>query len=198
MKGQFAVLLLLAVHQTALGQWNPYQPPPTANDPRVRRAWREQAVAYTGPIARALIESELGDEAASALLACTPPTARKIAEWFNRGELTKLSRPRDMLKLISQQGAQDEVALFAMQHSLELTDVDTCDAYLLAPLDYCLGLKPLATGAAEMRARRLAAMAPPPAPQTGFQMPYDWRLIAGACGGIAIIGLLWWRKRSRG
>ena len=74
---------------------NPYRP---GADPRVRRAYREKAVAAVGgPHARDFVETH-GDEAVAAIFACSKPVALKLAEFHASGELGKLPRPRDLLR----------------------------------------------------------------------------------------------------
>lgn len=52
-------------------------------DPRTRRAWREQAVAKVGPIARDFVETH-GDAAVAALFSCSRPVAVKLAQFHAR------------------------------------------------------------------------------------------------------------------
>jgi hypothetical protein len=174
---------------------NPYAPGAESGvDPRVRRAYREKAVAIVGPNSRDFVETH-GDEAVAALFACTKPVAVKLAEFHVTGEMGKLPRPRDLLRVIAQPRHGDDVALWAIQHAGELGDVDCFDAYLLSPLDYALGLKPLEAGAAEARARRLnlAVMTRTPAAPLS-----DEQKLAIACsvGFLVIVGILLWRRKQ--
>ena len=118
------------------GQFNPYgnrsNPYAPGADPRVRRAYREQAVAVVGPIARDFVETH-GEEAVAAIFACSRPVAVKLAEFHASGELGKLPRPRDLLRVIAQPRHGDDVALWAIHHARELTDMDSFDAYLHQP-----------------------------------------------------------------
>ena len=123
--------------------------------------------------------------------------AVKLAEFHASGEMGKLPRPRDLLRVIAQPGHGDDVALWAIQHVRELGDIDSFDAYLSSPLEYALGLKPLAAGAAEARARRLhqAAMA-----TTSTAVP-PWvseRLVIIVSAGVLVLVAvaLWRRKQS--
>jgi len=172
---------------------NPYAPGAESGvDPRVRRAYREKAVATVGPNARDFVETQ-GDEAVAAIFACSRPVAVKLAEFHASGEMGKLPRPRDLLRVIAQPRHGDDVALWAIHHAGELADTDSFDAYLLSPLDYALGLKQLEAGAAEARARRLnqAAMAMAP------QLSADEKLVlVGGIGFLVIVGLLLWRRRQ--
>src|SRR5579871_2546737 len=157
--------LLMAAPADLFGQFNPhgsrFDPYAPGLDPRVRRAWREKAVAAVGPKARDFVETQ-GDEAAAAILACSRPVAVKLVAFHASGTLDKLPWPRALLGVIAQPRHGDDVALFAMYHAGELTDSDSFTAYLSSPLEYALGLKPLATGAAEVRARRLRPAATTP------------------------------------
>ena len=166
-------------------------------DPRVLRANRERAVATVGPIARELVETH-GEEAVAAIFACTKPVAVKLAEFNASGEMRKLPRPRDLLRVIAQPRHGDDVALWAINHVRELTDTDCFDAYLLSPLEYALGLKQLAAGAAEARTRRLSLAAVPAMPAAPPPLLSEEKLvIAGVVGFLVIAGLLLWqRKRS--
>jgi hypothetical protein len=207
--GGVLVFLTAASPVKLLAQFNPYVSRPNpypygpGADPRVRRAYREQAVAYVGPIARDLVETH-GDEAVAAIFACSKATAVKLASFHASGELGMLPRPRDLLFVIAQPHHADDVALWAIAHARELREVDSFNAYLLHPLHYAMGLKPLEAGAAEARARRLnqAAMLPPPAappaPPPVPPLSADAKLaIAGGAGLITIIGFLWWRRRRK-
>jgi hypothetical protein len=165
-------------------------------DPRVRRAFREKAVAAVGPIARDLVETH-GDEAVAALFACSNPVAVKLSEFHTCGDLGKLPRPRDLLRVIAQPRHGDDVALWAISHASELAEADSFDAYLRSPLDYALGLMPLEGGAAEARARRLnqAVMTTAPWAQLGTD---EKLLIVGGIGFLVIVGLLLWRRKHSG
>ena len=160
--GSVLCLLVAASPADLFAQFNPYgnwsNPYGSGADPRVRRAYREQAVAKVGPIARDFVETQ-GDEAVAAIFACSRPVAVRLAEFHASGEMGKLLRPRDLLRVIAQPRHGDDVALWAIAHAGELADTDSFDAYLLSPLDYALGLKQLATGAADARARRLNQVA---------------------------------------
>jgi hypothetical protein len=198
-KTVIAVAIVMLSGATTHGQFNPYASKPPS-DARTRRSQRERAVATVGPVARELVET-FGDEAVAALSACSPAGGRKLAEFHATGELAKLPKPRDLLRVIGQRGHGDDVANFAIDHARELADVDQLDAYLISPLEYALGLRPLATGAAEMRALRLnvqAAAAAPPAQQQPPPLQIDERW-AGLLiiGGLGVIGLLVWWKRQR-
>lgn len=172
----FAVLLfVLLLPAIAHGQGNPYQ----------RRALREQAVAYAGPQARAFVES--GDEAALALLACTPSGAAKLVEFHSSGALGKLPRPPDLLRAIARCG--DDVLLFAIQHAKELEEPDAFSAFIQAPPDYALALRNLEQGAAEVRAAKLSYYAAAQGRQ------WNSKHIALLAGIATIAGLLIWRRR---
>ena len=85
------------------GQYDPYGNGANASgpDPRLRRAYREKAVAMVGPKARDFVETQ-GDEAVAAIFACSKPVAAKLAEFHVSGEMGKLPRPRDLLRVIAQ------------------------------------------------------------------------------------------------
>jgi hypothetical protein len=190
---------LLAAQPARLSaQFNPYGNRTNSYeqgaDPRLRRAFRERAVAAVGPVARDFVETH-GEEAAAAIFACSKPVAEKLAQWHASGGLGKVPRPRDLLFTIAQPRHGNDVALWAIQHATELTDTDCFDAYLFNPLEYALGLKQLAAGAAEARARRLS----PPVTATR-QAPFP--LTNEQVTGVVVIGffvmlvLLWRRRRA--
>jgi hypothetical protein len=199
-------LFVLLPPAEALGQYgyNPYAPVNAQQDPRVRRALRERAVAYAGEGSRPFIE-KYGDDAVAACAACTAAGAKKLVEFYASGDLGKLPRPLDLLKVIALPGHGDDALLWAIQHARELTDVDNFDAFLLTPLDYAYSLKPLDQGAAECRARRLAAQAavtPTPQPQQQPQppvpqIPLDNRTLAWGGGALVVLVLIvWWKRRQ--
>ncbi len=198
-----SVLCIAAAASPAslFAQSNPNAP---GRDPRARRAWREQAVANVGPIARDFVETQ-GDEGVAALFACSKPVAIKLAQFHASGELGRLPRPRDLLVAIAIPGCGDDVALWAIGHAAELSDRDSFDAYLMSPLEYALGLKPLAAGAADVRARRLQqaaiAMRPAAAPQANGweQMAPETKLcIAGGVFLIGAVAIVMWKRRQTG
>jgi len=172
-------------------RFNPYGP---EADPRVRRAYREKAVAIVGANGRDFVETQ-GDEAVAAIFACSRPVAERLAEFHASGEMGKLPRPRDLLRVVAQPRHGDDVALWAIHHAGEIADTDSFDAYLLSPLDYALGLKQLETGAAESRARRLnqAAIAAPPA----TALSDDQKLAIGGGIGFLVIAVLLLRRRKQ-
>jgi hypothetical protein len=172
-------------------------------DPRTRRAWREQAVASVGPNAREFVETH-GDEAVAALFACSRPVAAKLAQFHASGDLGRLPRPRDLLLAIARPGCGDDVTVWAIDHAAELADRDSFDAYLFNPLEYAMGLKALAAGAAEMRARRLQQAAMPVQPEA---RPFasGWEELAPETKlcitvGVILIGIaaivMWKRRRA--
>jgi len=181
--GSVLCFLLAASPAQLFGQWG--------GDPRMRRAHRERAVAIVGPGARDFVETH-GDQAVAAIFACSKPVAVKLAEFHACGELDRLIRPRDLLWVIAQPGNGNDVALWAIYHSNELFDRDAFDAYLLSPMEYAMGLKDIATGAAEARARRLnQAVASRP-------LTHDEKVgLAGLAGCLAIVGFLYWRRRRQ-
>ncbi len=101
------------------------------DDPRMQRARRETTVAYVGQVARGLVET-YGDSACYALISVSQSTGRRFSEWHNSGEFERqIPRPKDLLTVIGQPGAGEPVAWYALEHAVELSDPDTCDAYLL-------------------------------------------------------------------
>lgn len=170
-------------------------------DPRIRRAWRERAVAKVGPIARDLVETH-GDEAVAALFACSRPVAVKLAQFHASGNLNRLPRPADLLLAIARPGCGDDVAVWAIGHAVELADRDAFDAYVISPLEYAMGLKPLAVGAAEMRAWRLQQIGRPMQPAAPFlsngweNMAPEARLcITVGALLIGVVAIVIWRRR---
>jgi len=99
--------------------------------------------------------------------------------------------------VIAQPRHGDDVARFAIYHSRELSDVDSFNAYLISPLDYALGLKPLAAGAAEVRARRLNQAAMKTMPWTTLSAEQKMAIVGGV-GFVVIAGILLWRRRQSG
>jgi hypothetical protein len=174
-------------------------------DPRGRRALREQAVANVGPIARDFVETQ-GDEAVAALFACSKPVAVKLAQFHASGGLGRLPRSRDLLLTIAHPGCGDDVALWAIGHAAELADRDSFDAFLMSPLEYAMGLKPLAAGAADMRVRRLQQAAMPTRPVPAAPLANGWEQMAPETklcitGGVFLIGvaaITMWRRRQNG
>jgi hypothetical protein len=167
---------------------------PPGADPRERRVYRERAVAKVGREARDFVETQ-GDEAVAAIFRCSKPVAVNLAGFHASGEMAKLPRPRDLLRVIGERGHGDDVALWAIAHARELIDADSFEAYLNSPLEYALGLKQMAAGAAEARANRLtqAAMATTPA---AMPLPANETLaIAGSIAFFVILGLLVWRRK---
>ena len=201
------LILVLQPPAEALGQYgyNPYSPVNAQQDPRVRRALRETAVAYAGENSRGCVE-KYGDDAVAAMSACSQGGARKLVEFYAFGEFGKLPRPADLLKVIALPGHGDDALLWAIQHARELTDLDNFDAYLLSPLEYAFALKPLEQGAAEARARRLAAQAavtPVPQPQQSQQqfpqIAVDSRVLGVVGGGIILLLIVVaWKRRNGG
>jgi hypothetical protein len=200
---------LLALGTPVLGQYgyNPFAPVNAQQDPRVRRALRETAVAYAGENSRGFVE-KYGDDAVAAISACSQGGARKLVEFYNSGALGKLPRPSDLLKIIALPGNGDDVVMWVVQpeHARQLTDVDNFAAVCLSPLEYVFALKPLEQGAAEARARRLAAQAavtPAPQPQQpqqqSPQIAVDSRLLGVIGGGIVLLlVIVAWKRRQSG
>lgn len=186
--------LLAAPSPALMAQFNPYgkssNSDTAGNEARARRAERERAVAKVGPEARDLVETH-GDEAVAAIFTCSKAVGVKLAAFHSSGELGKLPRPRDLLRVIAKPGNGDDVALWAIHHVRELADLDFFDAYLHNPLDYALGLKELAAGAAESRARRLQVTT-----QTPSTVSRDEKiLIAVGLGIFAILAFFAWRRK---
>jgi hypothetical protein len=176
--------------------YNPYQPPQIQNDPRLRRARRERAVFHCGgtPAARTAVE-QFGDELVDALAVCPPDVACKLAEFAAAPDgLQKLPNPQLLLRAIAAPNHGPDVAVWAIQHATELSDIDRFAAYCAAPLEYALGLQSLDAGAAQYRANRLAASA---AHQPAFTLPADWRPYAVGAAAIAL-AIWWWRGRRQG
>ena len=180
-------------------QFNPYgnraNPYGWGTDPRVRRAHREQAVAAVGPCARDFVETQ-GDEAVAAIFACSRPVAVKLVEFYASGKMAKLPSPRALLAVIAQPRHRDDVALWAIYHAGELVDTDSFDAYLMSPLEYALGLKQLAAGAAEARARRLHQAAMTKTPSAGLSANEKLGIVVGV--GLVLGGFLIWRRKRSG
>lgn len=154
-------------------------------DPWQRRAAREMLVARVGQDARRIIE-ELGDDAVGALGRCSIPTARKLVEFYNSGQLDTLPDPKKFLMMLAYQRADaDSAARWAMQNVKLLTEVDAFNAYCASPHEYAFGLRSLAEGAAQFRAVRLSSSHAGAGPQTLLQNPNHLAL-AAAAGGLVL------------
>ncbi len=179
---RFTILLLVLLPPAdAAGQF--YQNNQSAYQ---RRQIREKAVAWAGPESRAFVET--GDDAALALLSCSPLGARKLVAFHDSGLLGRVARPADLLRIIILYG--DNALLFSVQHAQELRDPDRFQAFMAAPLDYSLGLKSLDQGVAEARTVNLSYFVRSP--------PWDSRTVVFFGGIAAIAGLVVWRRRRRG
>jgi hypothetical protein len=210
------VMLLLAPGPPVFGQYQMNK-----DDPRMQRMRRETTVLYCGDVARKIVE-DFGDPACYALMSCSQRTGRRLSEFHNSGEFERqIPRAKDLLTVIGQPGAGEAVAVFALDHAAELSDADTCDAYLLSPLQYTCAIKRLEVGAAEMRARRLqmeAARTPfvqpvqQPVVQPMAQAPVaqpvqPWQPVMPKVepstnvlvilGGVALLGLFLWYRRQQ-
>jgi hypothetical protein len=148
------------------------------------RMLREQAVAMVGPCARPLVET-FGSDGSRALFACSWPVATQLCALHNSGNLVCLPHSAELLRVIAQPGAGDTVAWFIIQNHMELRDICKCEAFLVSPHDYCLQIKNLETGAAEIRALKL---------QSQQQRLYE-RLIWGGIGIFLLICVIWWWRR---
>jgi hypothetical protein len=175
-------LLLLVLHPAiACGQYGQVWDP---NQAQAKRAWREKAVARAGPAARPLVEG-FGEEAVGAIFACSPATARKLAEWNAAGGLNRMPRPVQMLTAIRFHG--DAVANFAMRHQ-DLEDVRRFDVFMSDPMTYAMSLKTLDAGVIDQERRRL---------QLHHQHTVDLLIAIGVLGGLFL--LIWkFRDRLRG
>ncbi len=174
---RFTILLLVLLPPAdAAGQF--YQNNQSAYQ---RRQVRERAVAWAGPESRAFVET--GDDAAFALLSCSPLGARKLVAFHDSGLLGRVHRPSDLLRIIALYG--DNALLFAIQRAEELRDRAKFDAFMAAPLDYSLGLKSLDQGVAEARTVNLS-------------YPQNARTVVLFGGIAAIVGLVIWRRRRTG
>jgi hypothetical protein len=193
-----AFCLLALGHEPACAQWpNPYQPPQP--DARAMRARREWAFAHAGgtPQARAAVE-KYGENFVVAASACSPEVAARLAEFAASPDgLGKLPKPNDLLHAIGSPQMGDDVAVWVIQHATELRDFDASMAFMMAPLQYTLGLEQLSAGAARYRAQRLAEAAVPPPAQSpyDFRLPSDWRPFA--VGGAVLLLVVWWLWRRR-
>jgi hypothetical protein len=168
------------------------KPPP---DPRELRAKRERAVAAVGASGRDFVET-YGQDAVAAIFACSQSVALQLVTFHSSGGLAKLSRPRELLRVIGNPKHGDEVASWAIAHADELMVAEYLDAYLVDPLSYALALKKLEDGAAEVRElRRLAhykaqAMA-------RSSRSYGLRMFSLGGGVAAVVLLLVWRPRGQ-
>lgn len=195
---RIGLICWFALTSTVLGQYAPSGPfaPNPQGDPRSQRARREFAVAKVGnnEVARSLVET-YGDDAIAAIVQCDVETGKRLAEWHNSGEFQRrIGKPRQLLQVIGQPGAGDEVAVFAMK-APELSDPDCLEAFLASPLHYTCAIKKLADGAAEIRARRMQPM-DIRVPVSQFFDEYG-KLIVIILGAIGILLFVRWFKRRQ-
>jgi len=164
---------------------------------RLRRAYREKAVAKIGPDSRSFVET-YGDSAVSLIETCSRPVSAKLVGFHNSGALAKLPRPHDLLTVIADPRHGDDVALWAIEHAGELADMDSFDAYLATPLDYAMNLKSLQAGAAEIRAARFGPSAGTAAQPDTWKSLLNEDRVGFACFVGLIVIVLWgrWRKRQ--
>jgi hypothetical protein len=173
-----SLLVMLAPGPPAYGQG--FIPDPT--NPPAQWMRRQQAIAYAGPGAGAMIDAYGDEPTYSALSACSQFVAGQLAGWHWTGNLQRqISRPRELLWVIGRTG--DAVACFAM-HNGELQDADKLAAFLENPLPYVQG-KSLAAGAEEVRNRRAK------------ETQQTWIGIAIGVG-VAVTALVVWRRRRQG
>jgi hypothetical protein len=177
-------------------QFNPYVTQNDPQDPRVRRAAREQVVARVGEESRGLVEAY--DEAVVALGHCSVPVAKRLSLFYSQGGLDRFPRPRDFLVMLTQQrGNADDVCLWALQpqNVEKLRDVDYFDAYLASPLEYALALSSLPDGAAKSRANRLGNQSSTVSYRQGNSSETEASVRAGSLvlGVVAVgVGLVVW------
>jgi hypothetical protein len=147
-------LLLVLWPSWVLAQYVPYAPPDLRfKDPRARRTNRERAVVALGtPEARAFVESHYGDQACAAIFACSQSVGQELAELHASGDLGKLPKPAEILRVIGFRG--DDAAKFVIHNTRELQDPDCTDAFLARPLEFALGLERLEEAASQIRASR--------------------------------------------
>ncbi len=147
-------------------------------------------MAIVGSNARDFVETQ-GDEAVAAIFTCSKPVAEKLVEFHISGGLAKLPRPRELLRIIAQPRHGDDVAVWAIDHADELGDADSFYAYLSSPLDYALGLKQLAAGAAELQARRSHQTE-----VTATRPPGQGLTMLVGVGLLSFVGIVLWRHRQ--
>ena len=150
------ITLLVLFGSPAYGQFNSGK---TSETEALRlRAARESAVAHcrSSTAARNLVESdEFGDEAAKAILNCSRESGCRLAEFYESGGLSKCSKPKELLVLISKQGNADDIVAWIISHQSDLTDRDAVDAFLNEPMTFVLSLRKISTAAQERKAKRL-------------------------------------------
>jgi hypothetical protein len=129
-----------------------------------------------------MVECEYGDEGSIALLMCSQNVATQLAAFHASGNLGRLHRPRDLLRLIARPDCRDGMALWVMSHP-ELADPEVCNAFLTSPLEYALGLKQLP--APDQRS-----------PMQGMDLGLSRRTLTWAAVA-GLIGLLVWRWQRK-
>jgi hypothetical protein len=198
-------IFLLLQPSALLGQPVQNGPQPRPNvpavnptpDAREQRAARERAVAAVGATGRDFVET-YGEDAVAAIFACSQPVASQLVEFHSSGGLGKLSRPREVLRVIGYPKHGDEVASWAIAHADALKDADQCDAYLLNPLAYALALKKLGDGATEVREiRRYVNEYKAQRAEWASRSSYGWRMFGLGGGVTAVVLLVAWRLHQR-
>jgi hypothetical protein len=197
MKARFLMTMVLACSHAhdLYGQSNFYgvwRNP--AMTPRDRRFVREQAVAYAGPYSRTLVESEIGDVAAFALLRCSQNGAAVLASFYASGGLVQLPRAKDLLVVIAQPDGGDPVCKYIIQHANELMDPDCCNAFLATPLDFVWGWKQLPVPAEKSRAQCIPS---PWLSSPSMVFGYERRSVAWTVGLVGVVVLVMWRRQRR-
>lgn len=178
------------------------------SDARSRRAYREKAFSHAGEHSRAFVESDYAEIASQALLKCSKENAAALADFYNSGGLSRIAEPSELLRAIAQEKDADEIARWAIDHVNELTDKYYLRAYLSQPFEYILGLKKLATSAAELRALDTPGAAQKPESEKHNAAEVErprWSLnslnqsdregLAAAGVFAGVIGLVVWRRR---
>jgi hypothetical protein len=159
-----------------------------SRDPYIRRANRDQVVAVLNmPEARAFVETPYGDQACAAVFKCSTSVGRKLVEFHASGDLDRLPKPGDLLRVIGLHG--DDVANYVLRHPRELQDPDCMDAFLQRPVDISLELEKLEVAGSRYRASRLTV-------DTSFATRIEWGpIIAVTC--VLILGVMVWYKRRK-
>jgi hypothetical protein len=174
------VLLALCIAQPAWGQKVP-------TDPRERRALRENAVFRVGDDARALVESDWGDESALALLKVSRVNAAKLVACHASGSLSRTNRPKEILLAVARHG--DDVCEYVTGHADELADMDCCEAFVSDPLTFALGLQKVQSAGQERKSRRLSV----PSEMTVHD-PTMRNIVIGVVV-VVVIGGIWLKRR---
>jgi hypothetical protein len=194
-------LVIFCASSAELFAQSSYSSSKSADEAIRLRSTRDSAVAHCGSnaAARNFVESEeFGNEAAKALLNCSPEAGSQFAVFFDSGGLAKLARPKELLVLISEQSNADEIVKWIVEHQSELTDQDAADAFIAEPHTFLLSLRKLSTVAQERKAKRLENAGQPDAHWSLGSFTESYRQPIARCAvfaGLVLLVRWFWKRR---